>query len=142
MGTPSGRRVAGVRSSVGARRPCPYPEPRSSSAGEVRAAADTARRTAFKGASCQLPRELEVLTRAATRRTNQAIARALFLSPWTVRSNIEHLLRKTGPSPAPRPPSGGPGRAAAADAGPPGVLRGAVSRPCGSAEGPLGLPFG
>ncbi|QLH26615.1 LuxR C-terminal-related transcriptional regulator [Streptomyces sp. Rer75] len=42
------------------------------------------------------PRELEVLTRAATGQTNQAIARALFLSPRTVHSHVEHLLRKTG----------------------------------------------
>ncbi|MFI1358827.1 LuxR C-terminal-related transcriptional regulator [Streptomyces sp. NPDC020898] len=42
------------------------------------------------------PRELEVLTRAATGQTNQAIAQALFLSPRTVHSHIEHLLRKTG----------------------------------------------
>ncbi|MFF7070051.1 LuxR family transcriptional regulator [Streptomyces pseudovenezuelae] len=40
--------------------------------------------------------ELEVLTRAATGRTNQAIAQALFLSPRTVHSHIEHLLRKAG----------------------------------------------
>jgi DNA-binding NarL/FixJ family response regulator len=37
-----------------------------------------------------------VLTRAATGQTNQAIAQALFLSPRTVHSHIEHLLRKTG----------------------------------------------
>ncbi|MFJ8109526.1 response regulator transcription factor [Streptomyces sp. NPDC096132] len=42
------------------------------------------------------PRELEVLTRAATGQTNQAIAQALYLSPRTVHSHIEHLLRKTG----------------------------------------------
>ncbi|MCD9875103.1 helix-turn-helix transcriptional regulator [Streptomyces guryensis] len=42
------------------------------------------------------PRELEVLTRAARGQTNQAIAQALFLSPRTVHSHIEHLLRKTG----------------------------------------------
>ncbi|WP_128374517.1 helix-turn-helix transcriptional regulator [Streptomyces cavernae] len=42
------------------------------------------------------PRELEVLTRAALGQTNQAIAQALFLSPRTVHSHIEHLLRKTG----------------------------------------------
>ncbi|WP_200304845.1 helix-turn-helix transcriptional regulator [Streptomyces adelaidensis] len=42
------------------------------------------------------PRELEVLTRAATGRTNQAIAQALFLSPRTVHTHVEHLLRKTG----------------------------------------------
>ncbi|NEA98873.1 LuxR family transcriptional regulator [Streptomyces sp. SID13726] len=42
------------------------------------------------------PRELEVLTRAATGQTNRAIAQALFLSPRTVHSHIEHLLRKTG----------------------------------------------
>ncbi|WP_329259392.1 response regulator transcription factor [Streptomyces pseudovenezuelae] len=37
-----------------------------------------------------------MLTRAAAGRTNQAIAQALFLSPRTVHSHIEHLLRKTG----------------------------------------------
>ncbi|MFJ4933647.1 response regulator transcription factor, partial [Streptomyces pseudovenezuelae] len=37
-----------------------------------------------------------MLTRAATGRTNQAIAQALFLSPRTVHSHIEQLLRKTG----------------------------------------------
>ncbi|CBG68078.1 MULTISPECIES: helix-turn-helix transcriptional regulator [Streptomyces] len=42
------------------------------------------------------PRELEVLTRAATGMTNQAIAQALFLSPRTVHTHVEHLLRKTG----------------------------------------------
>lgn len=42
------------------------------------------------------PRELQVLTRAATGETNQAIAQALFLSPRTVHSHVEHLLRKTG----------------------------------------------
>ena len=42
------------------------------------------------------PRELEVLTRAATGQTNQAIAQALFLSPRTVHTHVEHLLRKTG----------------------------------------------
>lgn len=42
------------------------------------------------------PRELEVLTRAATGATNQAIAQALFLSPRTVHTHVEHLLRKTG----------------------------------------------
>ncbi|MER6559578.1 LuxR C-terminal-related transcriptional regulator [Streptomyces sp. NPDC001027] len=42
------------------------------------------------------PRELEVLTRAARGQTNQAIAQALFLSPRTVHSHVEHLLRKTG----------------------------------------------
>jgi len=42
------------------------------------------------------PRELEVLTRAARGQTNQAIAQALYLSPRTVHSHIEHLLRKTG----------------------------------------------
>ncbi|WP_416974169.1 response regulator transcription factor [Streptomyces sp. 4F14] len=41
-------------------------------------------------------RELEVLTRAATGQTNRAIAQTLFLSPRTVHSHIEHLLRKTG----------------------------------------------
>ncbi|MGW3106395.1 helix-turn-helix domain-containing protein [Streptomyces sp. NPDC001100] len=42
------------------------------------------------------PRELEVLTRAARGQTNQSIAQALFLSPRTVHSHIEHVLRKTG----------------------------------------------
>jgi DNA-binding CsgD family transcriptional regulator len=42
------------------------------------------------------PRELEVLTRAAMGQTNQAIAQALFLSPRTVHSHVEHVLRKTG----------------------------------------------
>ncbi|MGQ4386715.1 response regulator transcription factor [Streptomyces sp. SAS_270] len=42
------------------------------------------------------PRELEVLTRAARGQANQTIAQALFLSPRTVHSHIEHLLRKTG----------------------------------------------
>ena len=42
------------------------------------------------------PRELEVLTRAAMGQTNQAIAQALYLSPRTVHSHVEHLLRKTG----------------------------------------------
>ncbi|MER5221884.1 helix-turn-helix transcriptional regulator [Streptomyces flaveus] len=42
------------------------------------------------------PRELEVLTRAAMGHTNQAIAQGLFLSPRTVHSHIEHMLRKTG----------------------------------------------
>ncbi|KUO06908.1 hypothetical protein AQJ58_38410 [Streptomyces sp. DSM 15324] len=37
-----------------------------------------------------------MLTRAATGQTNQAIAQALYLSPRTVHSHIEHLLRKTG----------------------------------------------
>uniref|UniRef100_UPI003F49995C response regulator transcription factor n=1 Tax=Streptomyces chartreusis TaxID=1969 RepID=UPI003F49995C len=41
------------------------------------------------------PRELEVLTRASLGQTNQAIARALTLSPRTVHSHIDHLLRKT-----------------------------------------------
>ncbi|MEU5592795.1 LuxR C-terminal-related transcriptional regulator [Streptomyces sp. NPDC020298] len=42
------------------------------------------------------PRELEVLTRVALGQTNQAIAEALFLSPRTVHTHVEHLLRKTG----------------------------------------------
>ncbi|MGW0579385.1 LuxR C-terminal-related transcriptional regulator [Streptomyces sp. NPDC002920] len=41
------------------------------------------------------PRELDVLTRAAMGHTNQAIAAHLFLSPRTVHSHIEHMLRKT-----------------------------------------------
>ncbi|MBV1940175.1 LuxR C-terminal-related transcriptional regulator [Streptomyces sp. BV286] len=42
------------------------------------------------------PRELEVLTRAAMGQTNQVIAQGLFLSPRTVHSHVEHMLRKTG----------------------------------------------
>jgi DNA-binding CsgD family transcriptional regulator len=42
------------------------------------------------------PRELEVLTRAAMGQTNRAIAQGLFLSPRTVHSHMEHMLRKTG----------------------------------------------
>jgi DNA-binding CsgD family transcriptional regulator len=42
------------------------------------------------------PRELDVLTRAAMGQTNQLIADELFLSPRTVHSHVEHLLRKTG----------------------------------------------
>ncbi|MHC5902936.1 helix-turn-helix transcriptional regulator [Streptomyces sp. S6] len=42
------------------------------------------------------PRELEVLTLATLGRTNQAIAEALFLSPRTVHTHVEHVLRKTG----------------------------------------------
>lgn len=42
------------------------------------------------------PRELEVLTRAATGETDRAIAQALFLSPRTVHTHVEHLLRNTG----------------------------------------------
>ncbi|GHH04758.1 helix-turn-helix transcriptional regulator [Streptomyces lanatus] len=42
------------------------------------------------------PRELEVLTLAAMGWTNRAIAEALFVSPRTVHTHIEHLLRKTG----------------------------------------------
>lgn len=42
------------------------------------------------------PRELDVLTRAAAGLTNQAIAQDLYLSPRTVHSHVEHLLRKTG----------------------------------------------
>ncbi|MEU2282641.1 LuxR C-terminal-related transcriptional regulator [Streptomyces sp. NPDC013178] len=42
------------------------------------------------------PREVDVLTRAALGQTNQAIAQALYLSPRTVHSHMEHLLRKTG----------------------------------------------
>ncbi|KUN99731.1 response regulator transcription factor [Streptomyces caeruleatus] len=37
-----------------------------------------------------------MLTRAATGETNRAIAEALFLSPRTVHTHVEHLLRKTG----------------------------------------------
>ncbi|BEL04271.1 hypothetical protein Q0Z83_024620 [Actinoplanes sichuanensis] len=42
------------------------------------------------------PRELEVVTRAAMGQTNPAIAHDLFLSPRTVHTHIEHILRKTG----------------------------------------------
>lgn len=44
------------------------------------------------------PRELDVLTRAAMGHTNQAIAQQLFLSPRTVHTHVEHMLRKTGTS--------------------------------------------
>ncbi len=43
-------------------------------------------------------RELDVLTRATMGQTNHAIACELFLSPRTVHSHIEHVLRKTGTS--------------------------------------------
>jgi DNA-binding CsgD family transcriptional regulator len=42
------------------------------------------------------PRELDVVTRAAMGQSNQTIAQGLFLSPRTVHSHIEHILRKTG----------------------------------------------
>jgi DNA-binding CsgD family transcriptional regulator len=42
------------------------------------------------------PRELDVVTRAAMGQSNQVIAQGLFLSPRTVHSHIEHILRKTG----------------------------------------------
>jgi DNA-binding CsgD family transcriptional regulator len=41
-------------------------------------------------------RELDILTRTAMGQTNQAIADELFLSPRTVHSHVEHVLRKTG----------------------------------------------
>jgi DNA-binding CsgD family transcriptional regulator len=44
------------------------------------------------------PRELDVLTRAAMGQSNLAIAQNLFLSPRTVHTHIEHILRKTGAS--------------------------------------------
>ncbi|MBK6014190.1 response regulator transcription factor [Streptomyces sp. MBT53] len=44
------------------------------------------------------PREIDVLTRAAMGHTNQAIAQHLFLSPRTVHTHVEHMLRKTGTS--------------------------------------------
>jgi DNA-binding CsgD family transcriptional regulator len=42
------------------------------------------------------PRELDLLTLAAVGHTDQAIAQHLYLSPRTVHSDVEHLLRKTG----------------------------------------------
>jgi DNA-binding CsgD family transcriptional regulator len=42
------------------------------------------------------PRELDVVTRTAMGQSNQTIAQGLFLSPRTVHSHIEHILRKTG----------------------------------------------
>lgn len=42
------------------------------------------------------PRELDVLTRIAMGQSNQAIAHGLFVSPRTVHTHIEHILRKTG----------------------------------------------
>ncbi|MEU4164724.1 LuxR C-terminal-related transcriptional regulator [Actinoplanes sp. NPDC026670] len=42
------------------------------------------------------PREIDVVTRAAMGHSNQVIAQELFLSPRTVHSHIEHILRKTG----------------------------------------------
>ncbi len=42
------------------------------------------------------PRELDVLTRTALGQTNQAIADELFVSPRTVHTHVEHVLRKTG----------------------------------------------
>jgi DNA-binding CsgD family transcriptional regulator len=41
-------------------------------------------------------RELDVLTRVALGHSNPAIAQALFLSPRTVHSHVEHIMRKTG----------------------------------------------
>jgi DNA-binding CsgD family transcriptional regulator len=41
-------------------------------------------------------RELDVLTRATMGQTDQAIAAGLVLSPRTVHSHIQHVLRKTG----------------------------------------------
>jgi DNA-binding CsgD family transcriptional regulator len=41
-------------------------------------------------------RELDVLTRVALGQSNPAIAQALFLSPRTVHSHVEHIMRKTG----------------------------------------------
>jgi DNA-binding CsgD family transcriptional regulator len=42
------------------------------------------------------PRELDVLTRLAMGQSNQAIAHGLFVSPRTVHTHIEHILRKCG----------------------------------------------
>ena len=42
------------------------------------------------------PRELDVLTRIAMGQSNQVIAHGLFVSPRTVHTHIEHILRKTG----------------------------------------------
>lgn len=42
------------------------------------------------------PRELDVLTRVAMGHANRTIAEGLFLSPRTVHSHIDHILRKTG----------------------------------------------
>lgn len=42
------------------------------------------------------PRELDVVARVAMGQSNQAIAQGLFLSPRTVHSHVEHILRKTG----------------------------------------------
>lgn len=41
-------------------------------------------------------RELEILSRAAEGNTNDEIARALFISPETVKSHVRHILTKTG----------------------------------------------
>jgi DNA-binding CsgD family transcriptional regulator len=41
-------------------------------------------------------RELDVLTRVALGHSNPAIAQALYLSPRTVHSHVEHIMRKTG----------------------------------------------
>jgi DNA-binding CsgD family transcriptional regulator len=63
----------------------------------------TAQATLVRAQPTSLPyglsrRELDVLTRATMGHTNQAIAEDLFLSPRTVHSHIEHVLRKTGTS--------------------------------------------
>ncbi len=42
------------------------------------------------------PREVEVLRLLATGRTNREIAAALFLSTYTVRNHVTHILEKTG----------------------------------------------
>jgi DNA-binding CsgD family transcriptional regulator len=42
------------------------------------------------------PRELDVMTRTAMGQSNQTIAQGLYLSPRTVHSHVEHILRKTG----------------------------------------------
>ncbi|SDQ34742.1 helix-turn-helix transcriptional regulator [Thermostaphylospora chromogena] len=41
-------------------------------------------------------RELDVLTRLAMGRSNQAIAEEFFLSPRTIHTHVEHILHKTG----------------------------------------------
>jgi DNA-binding CsgD family transcriptional regulator len=40
------------------------------------------------------PREIEVLQQLATGRSNQEIARALFVAPGTVKAHLNHIFRK------------------------------------------------